>query len=34
MKRSAQILVTALLDSCPAHAKLLKAFILAGQSNM
>jgi hypothetical protein len=34
MKRSALILVTALLASCPAQAKPLKVFILAGQSNM
>jgi hypothetical protein len=34
MKWPAHLLVTALLASCPAHAKPLKVFILAGQSNM
>jgi len=34
MKWPAHLLITALLASCPAHAKPLKVFILAGQSNM
>jgi hypothetical protein len=34
MKWPAHLLVTAMLASCPAIAKPLKVFILAGQSNM